>query len=90
MPKRSSKSKKRPTPKDLNLLAAQIVQAATEEGDKLKDPLAVELGRRGGLKGGKARAEKLTPTRRKTIARKAAQARWRKRAQLLRAVKKKG
>ncbi|HET7342384.1 MAG TPA: hypothetical protein VFL90_13060 [Methylomirabilota bacterium] len=42
----------------------------------MKDPLAVELGRRGGLKGGKARAEKLTPGRRTTIARRAALARW--------------
>ena len=41
-----------------------------------KDPLAVELGRRGGLKGGKARAEKLSAKKRVEIARKAAQARW--------------
>jgi hypothetical protein len=46
-----------------------------------KDPAAVELGRRGGLKGGKARAEKLSPERRKEIARKAAQARWDKKRQ---------
>lgn len=37
---------------------------------------AVELGRRGGLKGGNARAEKLSPKRRREIARNAAQARW--------------
>jgi hypothetical protein len=37
---------------------------------------AVELGRKGGLKGGKARAEKLTPEQRKEIAKKAAEARW--------------
>src|ERR1043166_4467532 len=41
-----------------------------------KDPLAVELGRRGGLKGGKARAAKLTKEQRVESARKAAQARW--------------
>ena len=41
-----------------------------------KDPSAVALGRRGGLKGGKARAAKLTPERRSEIARKAAAARW--------------
>ena len=41
-----------------------------------KDPAAVSLGRRGGLKGGRARAEKLTPERRREIARKAAAARW--------------
>jgi hypothetical protein len=43
--------------------------------------LARELGRRGGLKGGRARAEKLTPEERKEIARKAAKARWDKRRQ---------
>jgi hypothetical protein len=41
-----------------------------------KDPIAVELGRRGGLKGGKARAAKMTPEERAESARKAAQARW--------------
>lgn len=41
-----------------------------------KDPAAVSLGRRGGLKGGRARAEALSPERRKEIARKAAAARW--------------
>jgi hypothetical protein len=40
---------------------------------------ARRLGQRGGLKGGKARAEKLTPKERKEIARKAARARWDKR-----------
>jgi hypothetical protein len=43
-----------------------------------KDPAAVSLGRRGGLKGGKARAEKLSPRKRLAIARKAAEGRWRK------------
>lgn len=43
-----------------------------------KDPAAVSLGRRGGLKGGKARAAALTPERRREIARKAAAARWAK------------
>jgi hypothetical protein len=43
-----------------------------------KNPAAVELGRRGGLKGGKARAAKLTAKQRKEIAKKAAQARWKK------------
>lgn len=41
-----------------------------------KDPAAVSLGRRGGLKGGKARAQKLTAQERSESARKAAQARW--------------
>jgi hypothetical protein len=43
-----------------------------------KNPAAVALGRRGGLKGGKARAKKLTAEQRKTIAQQAAQARWAK------------
>jgi len=47
----------------------------TEDG---KDPRAVELGRRGGLKGGKARAAKMTPEERAESARHAAQARWAK------------
>jgi hypothetical protein len=41
-----------------------------------KDPAAVALGRKGGLKGGKARAAKLTPEQRSEIAKKAAAARW--------------
>lgn len=73
MPKRSSK------PLDPNALAAQIVREVTgdEPGkEHQKDPMAVELGRRGGLKGGKARAEKLSPEKRRRIAKKAAMARW--------------
>ena len=46
-----------------------------------KNPAAVELGRRGGLKGGKARAAKLTPEQRSESARKAAKARWAKKRQ---------
>jgi hypothetical protein len=42
-----------------------------------KDPKAIERGRQGGLKGGKAKAEKLTAKRRKQIASKAAKSRWR-------------
>ena len=41
-----------------------------------KNPYAVELGRRGGLKGGKARAENLSSARCVEIAKKAALARW--------------
>ena len=76
MPKRSSK---KDTPKDTNELAAFIVEQATsevQEPDKEKNPHAVALGRLGGLKGGKARAEKLTTEQRKEIAQKAARARW--------------
>jgi hypothetical protein len=66
-------------PSDLNKLAASIVAEAVGEApdpDAGKDPAAVSLGRRGGLKGGKARAAKLTPGERSAIARAAAEARW--------------
>ena len=69
VPKRSSKK----APQDVNVLAASIVEEATKAG---KDPLAVELGRRGGKKGGRARAANMTPAERSEAARKAAQARW--------------
>jgi hypothetical protein len=49
---------------------------ADPKPDREKNPAAVALGRLGGLKGGKARAAKLTPRKRKAIARKAARARW--------------
>lgn len=72
------RSRKRPA--DLNRLAASIVSDATDEDkvepDDGKDPAAVALGRRGGLKGGKARAAKLTSEQRSEIARKAAASRW--------------
>lgn len=71
-------------PIELNKLAAFIVDQATNE-DKLKEPeqpqknqAAVELGRLGGIKGGKAKAEKLTAEERKAIVHKAAKARWQK------------
>lgn len=74
-----AKQKKRPD--DVNVIASQIVSEATEEEPttkptKEKNPAAVALGRLGGLKGGKARARKLSPAKRKEIAQKAAQARW--------------
>ena len=73
------RSRKHP-PTDPNLLAAHIVAQATGEAQKPpqreKDPAAVALGRKGGLKGGKARREALTPERRAEIARKAAAKRW--------------
>ena len=79
MPDRSRKR-----PRDVNELARRIVDEATGEASPEdpydgKDPAAVELGRRGGMKGGKARAAKLTPEQRSEAARKAAAARWRKR-----------
>ena len=77
MPDRSRS--KRPT--DLNELAAQLVGEAVGEiepvdPDAGKNAAAVELGRRGGLVGGKARAAKLSPEERSEAARKAALARW--------------
>lgn len=79
MPERSSKKR----PRDLNSLAHQLTQEATGEAPSIepqpereKDPAAVELGRRGGLKGGRARAEKLTAEQRSESARRAATKRW--------------
>jgi hypothetical protein len=75
---------KRKRPRDPNQLAASIVADAVgdtpaeEEPADTRNPSAVELGRLGGLKGGKARAEKLSPKKRKAIAVKAAKARWNK------------
>lgn len=91
MPTRSSKPIKKPTPKrqgtphDFAVIARRVVEQAigeTMEGEPLpdkdagKNPAAVALGRLGGKKGGKARAEALSPAKRKAIARKAARARW--------------
>ena len=75
--------KKSKTPVELNKLAAFIVDQATNEEPQpeekpTKNQAAVELGRLGGKKGGKARANKLTPKRRSEIAKKAAQTRWNK------------
>lgn len=63
-------------PKDPNQLAKFIVDAVTAPHEK--NPAAVALGKLGGLKGGKARAASLTPERRKEIAKKAAEERWKK------------
>jgi hypothetical protein len=73
--------KKKKQPRDLNKLASSIVKSTTEdeptkEEPSDKNPAAVALGRLGGLKGGKARAEKLSAKKRKEIASKAARARW--------------
>jgi hypothetical protein len=80
MPDRSRKR-----PRDPNQLAATIIAIATGEIADIrepdtagKNPAAVELGRLGGLRGGKARAESLTAEQRTEIARRAAQARYRK------------
>ena len=78
-----SMAKKPKRPRDPNQLAKFIVGIATGEetessADDGKDPAAVALGRKGGLKGGKARAKSLTPEQRKAIAKKAAESRWKK------------
>jgi hypothetical protein len=77
MPKRSSK------PGDVNRLAHAIVhemvnddKAAAKPSARMKNAAAVELGRLGGKKGGKARAEALSPEDRKRIAQDAARMRW--------------
>ncbi len=82
MPDRSRKR-----PRDLNQLAKSLVDDATgespapnESDEPGKDAAAVELGRRGGRKGGKARAERMTAEERSAAARRAAQARWERRA----------
>lgn len=69
---------KRKKQKDENQIAASIVDQLSKASQDSpgKDPLAVLLGRRGGLKGGKARAASLSAARRKEIARKAIAARW--------------
>lgn len=70
-------------PKDANQLAKYIVDMSTGEipkedkpPEREKNPAAVALGRLGASKGGKARAEKLSPVKRSEIAKKAAQTRW--------------
>ncbi len=65
-------------PKDANQRALAIVKLSTEDPDERSEvsKYLAEIGRKGGLKGGKARAKKLTPQQRKEIARKAAKVRW--------------
>lgn len=70
-------------PRDVNQLAKLVADLATGQAelpktDEGKDPAAVSLGRRGGLKGGKSRAASLSSTQRSEIARKGATARWKK------------
>ena len=86
MPKRSSK----PDENEMAFDGLQELLRRSEARDKgkpidqpaedepAKNPHAVALGRMGGLKGGKARAKKLSPERRKEIARKAIESRWAK------------
>ncbi len=73
---------------DVNVTAFEILQAATGElvekppkkkTQPEKNPAAVVLGRLGGMKGGKARASKLSAKKRQQIAREAAMSRWKRR-----------
>lgn len=72
-------AKKKPST-DINVTAFEILQSITglptQKTPPQKNPAAVALGRLGGLKGGKARAEKLSTKKRSEIAKKAAKARW--------------
>lgn len=82
---RGPRGERRPEdPAAAAVLAVRIaVGEATEALDetvRTKDPAAVALGRRGGLKGGAARAASLEPDERQEIARRAAKARWGKEA----------
>lgn len=73
-------------PRDPAQLAKLMIDIASGEvedreptpEEQGKDPAAVALGRKGGLKGGKARADSLSPKQRSEIAQKAAKARWSK------------
>lgn len=73
--------KKPKRPRDVVSNAVHVMRIATGEIEETlrDDSRAVAAGRLGGLKGGKARAEKLSKTKRAAIAKKAARARWSKR-----------
>lgn len=75
--RRSSKE----LPKDPNQLAYEVVKLSTEEESKERSAVSEylsKIGHRGGLKGGKSRAKKLSPERRSEIASKAAKSRWKR------------
>jgi hypothetical protein len=71
MPKRSRTGKP-----DVNQMAKAMIDHLDKPAKTKKNPAAVALGRLGGLKGGKARAKKLTDAQKSNIARIAALARW--------------
>jgi hypothetical protein len=75
-----AKGKRKKKEHDFAVTAFRVMQEAIgqvePEQPKEKKFDLVALGRKGGLKGGKARAKKLTPEQRSEIAKKAAQARW--------------
>ena len=78
MPKRSSKPPRDPIQATHSVLAQLTGEEPRRLPPEPKDPLAVELGRRGGLKGGKKRMESLTEQERSELGKLAAQKRWQK------------
>jgi hypothetical protein len=80
MPKRSGSTKRvvKLPQRDVNQLARSVIDRIEEIAEEHpgKNPAAVALGRKGGLKGGRARMESLTADERRKLARKAARARW--------------
>jgi hypothetical protein len=88
MPKRSSKRKgtnetaadttRRATRAKDERLVHTVTITLTNPDPKMLSAVMAAIGRKGGLKGGKARAEKLSAARRRAIAKKAAAARWRR------------
>jgi hypothetical protein len=80
MPKRSSTTRKvtRLPQRDVNQLARSVISRLEQiaEENPGKNPAAVALGRKGGLKGGRARMDSMTPEERRKLATKAAKARW--------------
>ena len=87
MVNRSSKGMHKKKEYDLSMKVLPIVEVEEEQiplepmpSSLDKNPHAVALGRLGGMKGGKARADKLTAEQRSAIARRAASARWQRRA----------
>jgi hypothetical protein len=61
-----------------DIATGQVEDREPTPEEQGKDPAAVALGRKGGLKGGKARAFKMTPEERRAAAKKAIEARWRR------------
>lgn len=80
MPKRSGKAKVTPLRKrrDVNQMARAVIEHVERMAEEHpgKNPAAVALGRRGGLKGGRARMDSMTPEERRKLGEKAARARW--------------
>jgi hypothetical protein len=78
MPKKTGRKPGRQDPNQLARRVMERIEELTEvaHAHPGKDPLAVAMGRRGGLKGGRARMDSLTADERRKLAAKAAKARW--------------